>query len=113
MRAVHDAAQHFVERARRGDGPAFLQCDTYRYHGHHVGDINSEYYRSKQEEQAWKGDRDPIAMHRAWLVEQKCVDTGTLDRMYSEVESEMKKAVQFAMNGAYPDVSEVEQDVYA
>ena len=113
VRAVYDRARHFVERARRGDGPAFLLCDTYRYHGHHVGDINREYYRSKQEEQAWKGDRDPIAMHRAWLVEQKRVDTGTLDRMYSEVESEMKNAVQFAMNGAYPHVSEVEQDVYA
>jgi len=113
VRAVHDVFQHLVERARRGDGPAFLLCDTYRYYGHHVGDINREYYRSKQEEQAWKADHDPIAMHRTWLIEQKCVDAGTLDRMASEVESEMKKAAQFAMNGAYPNVSEVEQDVYA
>jgi len=113
VRAVYDLAQHFVERARHGDGPAFLLCDTYRYHGHHVGDINREYYRSKQEEQGWKVDHDPIATHRAWLIEQKCADAGTLDRMHSELESEMKKAVQFAMNGAYPDVSEVEQDVYA
>ena len=113
VRAVYDLAQHFVERARHGDGPAFLLCDTYRYHGHHVGDINREYYRSKQEEQGWKVDHDPIAMHRAWLIEQKCADAGTLDRMHSELESEMKKAVQFAINGAYPHVSEVEQDVYA
>ena len=113
VRAVHDVSQHLVERARRGDGPAFLLCDTYRYHGHHVGDINREYYRSKQEEQAWKADHDPIAMHRAWLVEQKSVDTGTLDRMYAELEAEMKEAVQFAMDGPYPNVSEVEQDVYA
>jgi acetoin:2,6-dichlorophenolindophenol oxidoreductase subunit alpha len=113
VRAVYDLARHFVERARSGDGPAFLLCDTYRYHGHHVGDINREYYRSKHEEQAWRADRDPIAMHRAWLIERKCVDTGALDRMHSELESEMKKAVQFAINGAYPDVSEVEQDVYA
>ena len=45
------AATQLVDRARRGAGPAFLQCDTYRYSGHHVGDINREYYRSKQEEQ--------------------------------------------------------------
>jgi pyruvate dehydrogenase E1 component alpha subunit len=113
VRAVYDLAQHFVERARRGDGPAFLLCDTYRYHGHHVGDINREYYRSKQEEQAWKADHDPVAAHRAWLIEQKCADAGTLEGMHSELESEMKKAVQFAINGAYPHVSEVEQDVYA
>ena len=33
--------------ARAGKGPAFLLCNTYRYHGHHVGDINREYYRAK------------------------------------------------------------------
>ncbi len=32
-----------VERARRGEGPAFLECKTYRYYGHHVGDVNREY----------------------------------------------------------------------
>ena len=51
VRAVYAAAQKLVERARQGEGPAFLLCNTYRYHGHHVGDINREYYRSKQEEQ--------------------------------------------------------------
>src|SRR5713226_2928616 len=60
VRSVHDIAQRLVEGARRGDGPAFLLCNTYRYHGHHVGDINREYYRSKQEEHTWKTERDPI-----------------------------------------------------
>src|SRR5258707_3615293 len=49
--AVYPSAQRLVERARRGEGPAFLLCNTYRYTGHHVGDINREYYRSKKEEQ--------------------------------------------------------------
>ena len=35
----------------RGEGPAFLLCHTYRYHGHHVGDINRAYYRSQEEEE--------------------------------------------------------------
>src|ERR1044071_3862792 len=39
VRAVYAAATKYVERARRGEGPAFLQLNTYRYHGHHVGDI--------------------------------------------------------------------------
>src|SRR6202795_2017118 len=50
VRAVHELATRLVKRARSGDGPAFLQCDTYRYSGHHVGDINREYYRAQQEE---------------------------------------------------------------
>src|SRR5205814_1254941 len=39
VRAVYSAASSLVERARNSEGPSFLQCDTYRFHGHHVGDI--------------------------------------------------------------------------
>ena len=46
VRAVHTAATRLVERARRGDGPAFLLCNTYRFKGHHVGDVSREYYRA-------------------------------------------------------------------
>ena len=113
VRSVHDISQRLVDRARQGDGPAFLLCNTYRYHGHHVGDINREYYRSKQEEQLWKAERDPIANFGKWLVEQKLADTAALDRMQAELESEMKKAVDFAVAAPYPTVDEVAEDVYA
>jgi pyruvate dehydrogenase E1 component alpha subunit len=113
VRAVHAIAERFVDRARRGDGPAFLLCNTYRYHGHHVGDINREYYRSKQEEQMWKTERDPITNFGKWLVEQKLADAPALDRMQAEVETEMKRAVDFAVAAPYPAVDEVAEDVYA
>ena len=74
VRAVYESATMLVDRARRGEGPAFLLCNTYRYHGHHVGDINREYYRSKQEEQTWKTERDPIVNFGSWLIEQKVAD---------------------------------------
>ena len=44
--------RRLVERARRGEGPAFLECKTYRYYGHHVGDVNREY-RTRDEERDW------------------------------------------------------------
>jgi acetoin:2,6-dichlorophenolindophenol oxidoreductase subunit alpha len=113
VRAVYDVAQRLVEGARRGDGPAFLLCNTYRYHGHHVGDINREYYRSKEEEQTWKTQRDPILNLRNWLMEQKLADAGTLDRWHSELESEMKKSMEFAIAAPYPGIDQVELDVYA
>jgi TPP-dependent pyruvate/acetoin dehydrogenase alpha subunit len=113
VRAVYGIAHRLVERARRGDGPAFLLCNTYRYHGHHVGDINREYYRSKQEEQTWKTQRDPVLNLRNWLIEQKLADAGTLDRWHSELESEMKKSMEFAIAAPYPGIDQVEQDVYA
>ncbi len=113
VRAVYGIAQRLVERARRGDGPAFLLCNTYRYHGHHVGDINREYYRSKQEEQTWKTQRDPILNLRNWLIEHKLADAGTLDRWHGELEVEMKKSMEFAIASPYPSTDQVEQDVYA
>jgi len=113
VRVVNTTAKRLVERARRGSGPAFLLCDTYRYHGHHVGDINREYYRSKQEEQRWKVERDPVKLMRDWLTDQNLADSGMLDRIYSEVKSEIDKAVEFALAAPYPKPEEVEQDVYA
>src|SRR4030081_1285534 len=113
VRAVHQVAKRLVDRARHGGGPAFLLCSTYRYHGHHVGDINREYYRSKQEEQTWKTQRDPILNLRNWLIEQKLAASVQLDRWHDELESEMKKAMDFAIATPYPGVDEVDQDVYA
>jgi TPP-dependent pyruvate/acetoin dehydrogenase alpha subunit len=113
VRAVHGTTQRLVDRARRGEGPAFLLCNTYRYHGHHVGDINREYYRSKQEEQTWKTERDPITNFGKWLIAEKLADRPALDRTQSELESEMKKAVDFAIAAPYPSADEVDQDVYA
>jgi pyruvate dehydrogenase E1 component alpha subunit len=113
VRAVYGTAKRLVDRARRGDGPAFLLCNTYRYHGHHVGDINREYYRSKQEEQTWKTERDPIANLGKWLVEQRLADADALARVQSDLEVEMKRAVDFAVAAPYPTVDEVGEDVYA
>jgi pyruvate dehydrogenase E1 component alpha subunit len=111
-RAVYSTTAKLVDRARRGEGPAFLWANTYRFAGHHVGDISREYYRAKQEEQHWKAERDPIKVLRDWLTQQD-VSAGVLDRMQSEVESEIQRAVQFATAAPYPDPSKVTEDVYA
>ena len=113
VRAMNVVATRLVKRARSGQGPAFLQADTYRYSGHHVGDINREYYRSKQEEQLWKTERDPIKMHAAWLLAQGHVDSAELDQVTSEARAEMEAAVKFAVASPYPSADQVEQDVYA
>jgi len=113
VQAVHDAAKKLIDNARAGGGPQFLLCSTYRFTGHHVGDVNREYYRSKQEEQLWKTERDPITLFSNWLIEQKIADRARLDQIKLEVEAEMKKAVQFAMESPYPAVDKVDQDIYA
>jgi TPP-dependent pyruvate/acetoin dehydrogenase alpha subunit len=113
VRAVYQAAKAIVDRTRAGQGPAFLLCNTYRFTGHHVGDISREYYRSKQEEHKWKTERDPIKLFADWLVSQKVVDRGRLDQIQAEVKSEVDKAVQFAIAAPYPTPDKVDQDIYA
>jgi acetoin:2,6-dichlorophenolindophenol oxidoreductase subunit alpha len=112
VRAVHDAAERAVARARRGDGPTFLALDTYRYHGHHVGDVDRAYYRSKEEEQQWRAERDPLALLAVWL-EQQGVDDAELEQIRGEVQREIEAGVEFALAAPYPDESEVDQHVYA
>ena len=113
VRAVYGLATHLVEGARRGDGPAFLVCNTYRYSGHHVGDINREYYRSKEEELRWKSQHDPLKLLSGWLTEQALAEPADFERIQAEVKKEIEAAVKFAIAAPYPSPEEVEQDVYA
>jgi len=113
VRAVNELAERLVRRARDGEGPAFLQADTYRYSGHHVGDINREYYRPKSEEQHWKTERDPIKLHGSWLIEQEHADASALEGIDNEARTEMESAVKFAIAAPYPSVDQVDEDVYA
>jgi pyruvate dehydrogenase E1 component alpha subunit len=101
-----------VERARAGEGPAFLLCNTYRYHGHHVGDIAREYYRSKEEEQEWKTERDPLKILSAWLIEHQLADAGIFEQIESAVSSEVQTALAFALNAPFPAPEEVSKHVY-
>lgn len=113
VRAVYAVTKRLADRARKGDGPAFLVCDTYRYHGHHVGDIKRDYYRAKAEEQRWMSERDPIRKHANWLLEQKFADAKQLKQIETEVKSEIEAAVKFAIAAPYPSLDQVEQDIYA
>jgi pyruvate dehydrogenase E1 component alpha subunit len=113
VRAVYATAKRLTDRARCGEGPAFLLANTYRYMGHHVGDVSRDYYRSKQEEQKWKAERDPLKILGDWLSAQSLASQAQFDKMQDEVRAEIEKAVQFALAAPYPSPDKVEQDVYA
>jgi acetoin:2,6-dichlorophenolindophenol oxidoreductase subunit alpha len=112
-RAVYAQTSELVERARTGGGPAFLLANTYRYHGHHVGDIDRAYYRPKDEEELWRSERDPLAIFGRWLEEQKLATGEDMKRIEDEARAEVEAGVQFALDAPYPDPSQVTEDVYA
>jgi len=113
VREVHSMAAKYIDRARNGGGPAFLQFITYRYHGHHVGDIARAYYRPKAEEQEWVTERDPVTLHGTWLMENGIATRAELDAIQEKLVVEMDAAVDFGVNAPYPDPSRVTEDVYA
>jgi pyruvate dehydrogenase E1 component alpha subunit len=111
--AVLEETVELVARARGGAGPAFLLCDTYRYHGHHVGDVDRAYYRSKEEEHRWRNERDPIILHASWLHKHGLADADALRAIDAEARSEVERGVEFALAAPFPDPSEVTEDVFA
>jgi acetoin:2,6-dichlorophenolindophenol oxidoreductase subunit alpha len=110
--AVATAAGGLVERARAGQGPGFLLCDTYRFYGHHVGDVDRAYYRSRQEEDEWRGGRDPLRILAEGLLANGA-GPAQLERVEEEVMTEIRRAVEFALQAPYPEPAEVDQHVYA
>ena len=113
VRAVHAAASRAVERARSGGGPTFVLCLTYRQRGHHVGDVDRSYYRSREEEREWAEGRDPITLLGAWMVERGLAREADLDRVHEELTTEVRLGVEFGLNAPYPMAEEVARDVYA
>jgi TPP-dependent pyruvate/acetoin dehydrogenase alpha subunit len=106
MFAVNAAARDLVERARAGDGPAYLVCNTYRYHGHHAGDPLN--YREREEVERWR-QQDPIERVKRAAIDQG-VDVAALER---DVAAEIEAAVEFAKNSPEPTVDQLMTDIYA
>jgi len=112
VRAVHAAARRLVERARAGDGPAFLLCHTYRYLGHHVGDVNRDY-RTRDEERDWRANRDPLTTLAAWLTDNQLADVGIFEQIETQVRGQVSAAVEYALAAPFPAPEEVSTNVYA
>src|SRR5258705_4477944 len=112
VQAVNATMRRLVERARRGEGPAFLEAKTYRYYGHHVGDVNREY-RTKDEEREWMTNHDPLLTLAGRLTGQRLADASVFERIESDVKIEIDKGVQYALAAPYPALGQVDEDVYA
>jgi pyruvate dehydrogenase E1 component alpha subunit len=86
---------------------------TYRYRGHHVGDVDRSYYRAKDEESLWRSERDPIARLGRWLEERKLATPDELRQTELDARGEIDRGLAFALEAPFPDPSEVTEDVFA
>jgi len=110
--AVRDAAREAVARARRGEGPSLLVCQTYRFRGHHVGDVDRAYYRTKEEEAAAR-ERDPLTLLAARLLDEGGVRPDELERVAEQAATEVEEGATFGLDAPFPDPEEATQHVYA
>ncbi len=100
--AVYEKAGEAIERARQGRGPTLLECLTYRFFGHHVGDPGTAY-RSKEEIESWKS-RDPILKLRQQAIEAKLAEKSEFDAVDNEVHAVIEDAARFALSSPQPAV---------
>jgi pyruvate dehydrogenase E1 component alpha subunit len=107
--AVHGAMDEAIDRARRGDGPTFLEIKTYRYKGHSMSDPAK--YRSKDEVEDYK-QKDPIEQVKATILKKKYADEKWLEEIEAKIKDMVEESVKFAEESPYPEVSELYTDVY-
>jgi TPP-dependent pyruvate/acetoin dehydrogenase alpha subunit len=106
--AVRAAADEAVARARAGEGPTLLECKTYRWSGHYVGDQGR--YRTPDEVAEWKA-KDPILQLEAKLVDE--VGDDRLAEIAKEVRAGVDAAADRAAKGTPSTADLILEDVYA
>jgi pyruvate dehydrogenase E1 component alpha subunit len=104
---VYKAAKKALEHARSGKGPVLLHCDTYRLHGHYIGD--PQVYRSKEEQQDVREHHDPVT----FLREKLELGDEEFDEVDREVTEVVEASVEFAKNGTDPKPEDALKNVYA
>ena len=107
---VFEKTGEALEHCRSGRGPVLLECKTYRFGGHFVGD--PLVYRSKEEAEHWIQNRDPLDIFEQQCVEAGLVDADDLRGIDLEVKEEIDAAVEAAEAAPMPDPAELTADVY-
>lgn len=113
--AVWQKATEFIEGCRKGEGPAFLECLTYRLRGHVGPDDNLQGSRTdirpREEVQAWR-EKDPIPRFRRILEGAGVVDEAAIDAIHESVEREVADAFADARNARFPEPERLADDVF-
>ncbi|MFK7954094.1 MAG: pyruvate dehydrogenase (acetyl-transferring) E1 component subunit alpha [Ekhidna sp.] len=106
---VHIAVAKAAERARKGNGPTFLEFRTYRFKGHSMSDPAK--YRTKEELEEYKG-QDPIEQVKQTILKNKWSKEEGLKQIDTDIKAKVTKAVEFAEESPWPDASEAYTDNY-
>jgi pyruvate dehydrogenase E1 component alpha subunit len=107
--AVKEAGERAVAHCRAGNGPYLLEMKTYRYRGHSMSDPAK--YRSKDEVDKMRNERDPIENVRERLLSNKWASEEDLKKIDGEIRAIVNEAADFATTNPEPDPSELYTDI--
>lgn len=108
--AVAESVKEAVDRARKGDGPTFLEMKTYRYKGHSMSD--AQKYRTKDEVAEYQ-QIDPITKVLDMIKKNKWATDKEIQAIQDDVKATVKEAVDFAESSPFPSNDSLYQNVYA
>jgi pyruvate dehydrogenase E1 component alpha subunit len=109
--AVKEAGERAVKHCRSGDGPYILEIKTYRYRGHSMSDPAK--YRTREEVQKMRDERDPIEQVRNILLEHKHASEDDLKAIDKEIKEIVNASAEFAKESPEPAAEELWTDIYA
>jgi TPP-dependent pyruvate/acetoin dehydrogenase alpha subunit len=112
---VYETTMQAVERARRGDGPSLIECKTYRWEGHVVGEegfLGKRSYRPADEIEAWK-KRCPILNFETKFTANGMFTKAELDAVKAEVTRDLEEAVRYAIDSPLPAPEEALEDMFS
>lgn len=108
--AIYESVSQAVERARERGEPTLIECKTYRFLGHYVGDPGTDY-RSKEEVEQWK-KMDPLVILRKRLLASGIATEQNLRQIENGIQREIEAAVIFAQSSQDPQPEEALDDIY-
>lgn len=108
VEAVYNATKEAIERAKSGNGPTLIECDTYRKYGHFEGD--EQKYKTDNDPNK---DRDPITEFREKAVQNGWMTAKEADGIEAQAKETIKEAVAFAEASPLPDLETLYTDIFA
>lgn len=106
---VYEAAAKVIDHVRSGKGPMLMEIKTYRYRGHSMSDPAK--YRSKEEVEKYKEERDPITHFREYLLAQGALTEASLKKIEDDIKQQMADAAEFAKESPEPAATELWTDI--
>jgi acetoin:2,6-dichlorophenolindophenol oxidoreductase subunit alpha len=111
VEAVYKATKEATDVLRRGEGPYFLECETYRWHKHFLSDV-LEDLRPREEIDSW-AKKCPISVFEAKLLRHDVLTRPEMDCINERILERVEEAYQFGVESPYPEPEDALEDVYS